>query len=481
MRRRLLLILAILGSCAVASFAIPLAIATADSRTQEFTLGREGDIQRFAVLAEEYVRTGDPARIAGEVEAYDDVYGEGVLVVSTRGVPTLGVGLDGTDRGIAAAIRSGLRNERVSTVERLFPWSDDEALFVKPVGSGAQVNGTIVLRASTAEARADILRQWAVIAAGALVALVAFGALAIALSRWVLGPLANLSKGIVQLIRRMPDAKVPPASVPPQSVLPATAAGGPPEVRRLAHSFDVMSSAVLRAADAQQRLIADTAHQLRNPLAALQFRLDLLDEGIPDDAREDYHSVTEEARRLQTILDSLLSLASAETPRFGSGRSDTVCDVLSVIADRVDFWSVTAGERGAHLETVAPAGIDHLPVAMGENDLSQVLDVLIDNASRYAGPHPRIEIGVAIEPAAVRPEVCVWVADDGPGVPEDVRGRLTERFFRASDQTGTGLGLSIVEVVAAAYGGRLALDEAPGGGLRVRLWLEHHLESVDDD
>ena len=481
MRRRLLLILAILGSCAVASFAIPLAIATADSRTQEFTLGREGDIQRFAVLAEEYVRTGDPARIAGEVEAYDDVYGEGVLVVSTRGVPTLGVGLDSNDPGIEAAIRSGLRNERVSTVERLFPWSDDEALFVKPVGSGAQVNGTIVLRASTAEARSDILRQWAVIAAGALVALVAFGALAIALSRWVLGPLANLSKGIVQLIRRMPDAKVPPASGPPQSVLPATAAGGPPEVRRLAHSFDVMSSAVLRAADVQQRLIADTAHQLRNPLAALQFRLDLLDDGIPDSAREDYHSVTEEARRLQSILDSLLSLASAETPRFGGGRSDAVCDALSVIADRVDFWSVTVGERGAHLETVVPAGIDHLQVGMGENDLSQVLDVLIDNASRYAGPHPRIEIGVAIEPAAERPEICVWVADDGPGVPEDVRGRLTERFFRASDQTGTGLGLSIVEVVAAAYGGRLALDEAPGGGLRVRLWLEHHRENVDDD
>ena len=64
MRRRLLLILAILGSCAVASFAIPLAIATADSRTQEFTLGRESDIQRFAVLAEEYVRTGDPARMS---------------------------------------------------------------------------------------------------------------------------------------------------------------------------------------------------------------------------------------------------------------------------------------------------------------------------------------------------------------------------------------------------------------------------------
>ncbi|MFC9768756.1 sensor histidine kinase [Rhodococcus jostii] len=480
MRRRLLLILAILGSCAVASFAIPLAIATADARTQEFTLGREGDIQRFAVLAEEYVRTGDPARIAGEVEAYDDVYGEGVLVVSTRGVPTLGVGLDGNEPGIEAAIRSGLRNERVSTVDRLFPWSDDEALFVKPVGSGAQVNGTIVLRASTAEARSDILRQWAVIAAGAVLALAAFGVLAIVLSRWVLGPLANLSKGIVQLIRRMPDTGMPQTSAPPQSVLPATAAGGPPEVRRLAHSFDVMSSAVLRAADAQQRLIADTAHQLRNPLAALQFRLDLLDDGVPDSAREDYHSVTEEAKRLQTILDSLLSLASAETPRFGADRSEAACDALSVVADRVDFWSVTARERGARLVTVA-ADVDRVQVAIAENDLSQVLDVLIDNASRYAGPHPTIEIGVVVEQSQDRSPVCVWVADDGPGVPEELRDKLTDRFFRASDQAGTGLGLSIVEVVTAAYGGRLVIDEAPAGGLRVRLWLEPHVEKLDDD
>ncbi|TQC46281.1 sensor histidine kinase [Rhodococcus sp. WS4] len=480
MRRRLLLILAILGSCAVASFAIPLAIATADSRTQEFTLGREGDIQRFAVLAEEYVRTGDPARIAGEVEAYREVYDEGVLVVSTRGVPDFSAGLTADEPGIEDAIRSGLRNERVSTVDRLFPWSDDAALFVKPVGSGAQVNGTIVLRASTAEARTDILQQWAMIAAGAVLALVAFGVLAIALSRWVLGPLANLSKGIVQLIRRMPDARTPVTS-PPESVLPTTAAGGPPEVRRLAHSFDVMSSAVLRAADAQQRLIADTAHQLRNPLAALQFRLDLLDEELTDSAREDYHSITEETKRLQSILDSLLSLASAETPRFGIGRTDAVCDALSVVADRVDFWSVTAGDRGARLAIVDPAGLEHVPVAIAENDLSQVLDVLIDNASRYAGPHPRIEIGVSVEPSPDRFGVCVWVADDGPGVPAELRGHLTDRFFRASDQAGTGLGLSIVEVIASAYGGRLAIDESPAGGLRVRLWLEQHVGNQDDD
>ncbi|WP_442971742.1 sensor histidine kinase [Rhodococcus sp. LB1] len=242
-----------------------------------------------------------------------------------------------------------------------------------------------------------------------------------------------------------------------------------------------MSSAVLRAADAQQRLIADTAHQLRNPLAALQFRLDLLDDGIPDNAREDYHSVTEEAKRLQIILDSLLSLASAETPRFGGDRSEAACDALSVVADRVDFWSVTARERGARLVTVAAPDVDRVPVAIAENDLSQVLDVLIDNASRYAGPHPTIEIGVAVEPSHDHTPVCVWVADDGPGVPEELRGKLTERFFRASDQVGTGLGLSIVEVVAAAYGGRLVIDEAPAGGLRVRLWLEPHVEKLDDD
>ncbi|MFE5701443.1 sensor histidine kinase, partial [Rhodococcus koreensis] len=154
---------------------------------------------------------------------------------------------------------------------------------------------------------------------------------------------------------------------------------------------------------------------------------------------------------------------------------------LSVVADRVDFWSVTARERGARLTTVAAPGVDRVPVAIAENDLSQVLDVLIDNASRYAGPHPTIEIGVATESSQHHPQVCVWVADDGPGVPAELRGKLTDRFFRASDQAGTGLGLSIVEVVAASYGGRLAIDEAPAGGLRVRLWLEPHVETPDDD
>ena len=117
MRRRLLLVFAVMGAVSIAGFAIPLALVASDARTREFVLERESDAQRFAVLADEYVRNGDPGAIGPEVDAYYAVYGEPVLVVSTRGVPDYSAGMT-VDAEVEAAIERGLRNERGSGVDR---------------------------------------------------------------------------------------------------------------------------------------------------------------------------------------------------------------------------------------------------------------------------------------------------------------------------------------------------------------------------
>ena len=211
MRRRLLIVLAVIGAVALTGFAVPLALSTAEARTRQFVLQRESDAQRVAALATDYVRTGDATRLASEANAYYATYGDPILVVSTRGIGNFSAGMV-VDPAVEAAIRRGLRNERGSDITRLTPFSSDTELFVKPVGTGAQVNGTVVIKASTAAVRSDITRVWLLIGAGWVVALASFGVLAVGLSRWILRPLTELSTGMEQLADRLPSVPADSAS-----------------------------------------------------------------------------------------------------------------------------------------------------------------------------------------------------------------------------------------------------------------------------
>lgn len=253
MRRRLLLVLAIIGAVSIAGFAVPLIEVSSQARTRQFVQQRDSDVTRFAALSNEYVTNGNSARIADEISAYHEVYGDSVLIVSTRGVPDLSVGP--IDEEMRAAVARGLRNERSSELRHVAPWGPDSAVFVAPVGSGAQVNGTAVLRSSTAATRADIGRWWLLIVGGAVVVVLAFAALAVALSRWVLRPLADLSDAMTGLAAELP---VIPATVTEETnpTTAATRAGGPPEVRQLTDTFDGLVGAVLRSVEMQRQLVA---------------------------------------------------------------------------------------------------------------------------------------------------------------------------------------------------------------------------------
>ncbi|MFW0794897.1 HAMP domain-containing sensor histidine kinase [Gordonia sp. CPCC 205515] len=461
MRKRLLIVLAIIGAIAVAAFAVPLIQVTSEARTREFVQQRNSDVKRFAVLADEYVRTGNPDRVSEEVDAYHSVYGDGVLIVSTRGFPDRAVGLTRDDPGVADAITRGLRNQGGTELVRLTPWGADSALFVQPVGTGAQVNGVVVLRSATTAARHDISQAWLIIVAGTIAALAAFGAVALGLSRWVLRPLSNLSSAMRDLAGELP---VVPGDTTATRTETASAATGPPEIRELSTTFDGLVGTVLRSIESQRRLVADASHQLRNPLAALQFRLDVLESEIPPETLEEYRLISAEAERLHEILDGLLALANAETPETLGRPVSARCTAHAVVADRVDFWSVPIRERGATLRFVDELADPEQQVALSESELSQVLDVLVDNATRHGGEHPDILIRIG---DSADGSIDLEVSDDGPGVADEDLAHLTDRFFTRDTESGTGLGLSIVDVIVRAAGGRLAFSRGDRGGLRV--------------
>ncbi|OZD08710.1 sensor histidine kinase [Rhodococcus sp. 06-156-3C] len=473
MRTRLVLVLVVLGTIALTAFAVPLALTVSESRTRAFVAIRDSDVQRFSVIAEDYVTTGELTALQLEADSYEAVYGDPVLVVSTRGIDDYSAGMN-VDGRVQDAIARGLRNERSTDVDRLTPLGSDPVLFVRPIGTGAQVNGAVVIEASTLDARGDILRGWLVIAGGFALAMAMFVGLSLAVGRWVLSPLSSLASSMEDFETRLPFRRGDVPSPRSDRTHPVDAAGGPPEIRSLARTFGSLMDSVVGAVDSQERLIAETAHQLRNPLTALQFRIDMLAVDAPERLRDDVQIVAAEAERLHVILDELLSYASAQTPVLHGGGVAEDCGAHAVLLDRVDFWSSVVRERGALIEV--GSDLDHeTRVRIRESDLTQILDVLFDNATKHAGEGVRIVAGIEAAPPVLesgdrdRDRVLVTVEDTGVGVDTAALGSLTDPFVTTGN--GAGLGLSIVAALVRRANGELEFDRSLLGGLRVTVVL----------
>ncbi|GGP67477.1 sensor histidine kinase [Saccharothrix coeruleofusca] len=448
MRRRLLLVLLLFSAAAVAAFAVPLLSATANERTQRFVLSRTADLDRFAALAQQAEAGGDRAPLVDELTAYASLYGEPVVVVDARRRAVAQAGLSVDDPGVARALDAALRNQPAAQVPTVLPWSSERVLFARPVGTGTRVVGAVVLRASVDRAAADVAGRWSWVLGGALAAALGSVLLVLAVTRWLLRPLAELAEGVRAVAAGQRRAHV-------------TGSSGPPEVRELSEQFNRMSDAVGEAADQQRRLIADASHQLRNPMAALRLRMDALSGRVTPEGVAAYTAGVAEIERLESMLDGLLALAVAEskaTEAAAGGREPELADLAAVAADRADFWQVS------------PPPAPRLPVLVRcpESDLAQVLDVLLDNALKHGGA-ARVALG------ADRAAGTAWVevADDGPGMGERELALATRRFWRGdSARPGTGLGLAIADQLVRARGGALELSSPGGLVARVVLPLE---------
>lgn len=476
MRARVLAALLVFAAVAVLSFAIPLAFAASDARTRDLMLSRTAVLDWFATLAYPEFITGDADFLRGEINDYYELFREPVLIADSAGFVVLSTGLEAADPMVRGAIDSGRRNEQLDTPARLTPWSEDTLLLARPIGTGVHSEGVVLLEVSTVRAKADITRTWVLIALSSAVALGVVYALAHMLTRWVLRPLDSLAAGVTFLTRTLPR---------PDAPAPLTSHySGPPEIRNLARSFDAMAHAVLSSASAQRRLIEDTAHKLRNPLAALTLRLDALAYELPGGSPSSLDRAGAEAERLGAILDGMLKLATAEVPhQFESAAAGTdsaaYCDAVFVAAERADAWG--AAFAAAEMTLRTEFGAQRIGAKIEESALEQILDAALSNAQRYAGTGATVTLSVRSDHNTCE----IGVADDGPGVTEGELGRLTERFYRAEGQgqTGTGLGLSIARALAEAYSATLHVEAATPHGLCVKVVVgtvaAKHAESGD--
>jgi two-component system OmpR family sensor kinase len=258
------------------------------------------------------------------------------------------------------------------------------------------------------------------------------------------------------------------------------------EVGSLSQSFNAMltqietafSAQALSEADARaseermRRFVGDASHELRTPLTSIRGFAELYRQGAlpakPDVDRA-MSRVESEASRMGVLVEDLLLLARLDQQR---PLEHAPVDLLELASDAVQDARAVDPSRTVQLEAVAAGPA---PVVSGDAArLRQVFGNLVANALTHTPAGTPVTVRVSSSPEAA----CVEIADSGPGISEQDRGRVFERFFRAdSSRTrasgGSGLGLSIVSALVAAHNGTVTVDETPGGGatFTVRLPL----------
>ena len=233
-------------------------------------------------------------------------------------------------------------------------------------------------------------------------------------------------------------------------LLPET---GQSEVRELIRAFNRMHQRIHQLLTSRTQTLLAVGHDLRTPLARLQLRVD----GVslePTTRREMEDDITE----MSDLLASLQAFVESGEER-GAARS---LDLAAMVRAQLDAGA-DAGFVGSY------AGPDSLEIRAHPTGLRRAIANLLQNAWRYAGAAE-----VEVRPGAQAVEVII--ADRGPGIPEDWLDAVRQPFTRldsarARDTRGMGLGLAIVDRVVQAEGGRLSLENRPGGGLAATIHL----------
>ena len=301
--------------------------------------------------------------------------------------------------------------------------------------------------------------------AGTLLALLA----GLAIARRTMRPIAELTR-VAKEVTRTRDPGVRELPKPDADDEVADLAR---TLEEMLMALDASRSETESALARQREFVADASHELRTPLTSVLSNLELLQATLHGEDAEIAESALRSSRRMRRLVADLLLLARADAGRITTRQS---VDLRTVVSD-------AAGEAmpladGHNLSVSLANGASPPPVVHGSpDDLHRLVLNLIENALRHTPAGTSVDVGVA----AVDGQVVLRVADDGPGIPDELRTRIFDRFVRGAGDTyggarrgGSGLGLAIVKAVAESHDGAVELaaaGERPGTCFVVRLPL----------
>lgn len=220
----------------------------------------------------------------------------------------------------------------------------------------------------------------------------------------------------------------------------------------------------------QQEFIAAASHELRSPLMVIQTSAQAIG---ADPARTELFTanICAECRRMARLISDMLTLASADsgnwTVRFSA------LDPNTFLLDLFETYEPVCRERKVPFRL--DLSEDTLPMIQGDQErLSQLLGILIDNALAYCGN----QMPLLLKAFASRNQLLIQVIDHGPGIPDDQKEQVFDRFYRSDisrkDKQHFGLGLSIARELAILHKGELTIQDTKGGGCTFVLSLPVH-------
>lgn len=250
-------------------------------------------------------------------------------------------------------------------------------------------------------------------------------------------------------------------------------------VVRFADAAEAQRLEVLRAADARAALLRGVTHDVKNPLGAALGYAQLLEEGIVGEIPQAQREMVERIRRLvgqsvDTVTD-LLELARADSG--GLSLEYEQADLAKIAGETTEDHRGWAAERQLSMHFSGESA----PVVTDPRRVRQVLSNLISNAIKYTPEGGSIEVSIVQDRESVGSQrLGVRIADDGPGIPAELRPRLFEEFFRVRSETGAkgnGLGLAISRRIARLLGGEVTFEPRQPHGAIFTLWLERRPDS----
>ena len=238
------------------------------------------------------------------------------------------------------------------------------------------------------------------------------------------------------------------------------------EVRALSENFNRMTVALESYERERRAMIADIAHELRTPLAAMKLRFQGLEDGLIPFDNAQVQRLHAQTDLLTRLVQDLRTLSLADAGQLSLYKRET--DLVALLESVCETYQVKAAEGEVGLE-FTPA-VTSLPAHIDPDRITQVAGNLLDNALRVtpAGGTVTLSLWAEGDTALLR------VADTGPGLSEETLAHLFDRFFQDRDTKGSsGLGLAIVQTLVALHGGEVRVsnrtDETGGAQFEVRL------------
>jgi signal transduction histidine kinase len=345
---------------------------------------------------------------------------------------------------------AGREPEMVSTLVTRNGRRTPARLYLRPLSEG----GTLIVGRDLSEQEAVRSVIWRALLAGAGVSLLLTVAGALLFRRGIEGRLGEIRRTAAQIEAGDLSPRIPVTGNDEFALLNR-------DINRMLDRIELLMEGIRHVSNA-------IAHDLRTPLSRIRGRLDdaLRHEMTVPRLSGAAHDAIDDIDDLIRLFERLLQIAEAESGM--RTRLFERLDLGRIVADIGEMYEASAEDSGIALAVDAPAS---LYVDGDRNLLASAVASLLDNAIKYAGPGAVIKVRAGL----YHGQASIAVHDNGPGIPDTERDKVTQRFYRLDKSRhlpGNGLGLAIVSTTATSHGGALVLEDgAPGLIARIVLPL----------